>query len=127
MCAFRFQRFSVYLTPLCFVLFVKFIKHLQSCIKKISTKFFLKSFSDLICLVYWQHCSLSNANILRHFCPFIIGDIRKNNSLTSGHLRSPRHDYNSETHYHIINVTIITDVVTSYELVHCCRTKVIIC
>lgn len=33
----------------------------------------------------------------------------------------------SDTHYHIINVTIITDVVTSYELVHCCRTKVIIC
>ena len=57
--------------------------------KKISTKFFSKSFSHLICLVYWQHCSLSNANILRHFCPFIIGDIRKNNSLTSGHLRSP--------------------------------------
>ena len=46
-----------------------------------------------ICLVYWQHFSLSNANFLRHFCPFIIGDIWKNNSLTSGHLRSPRDDF----------------------------------
>ena len=46
-----------------------------------------------IFLVYWQHFSLSNANILRHFCPFIIGDIWKSNSLTSGHLRSPRDDF----------------------------------
>lgn len=43
MCAVRFQRFSVdsvYLTPLSILLFVEFVMHLHSCIKKTSTQFF---------------------------------------------------------------------------------------